>query len=116
MNWKYIIVAFVILVILAFFYFSRGEVVVVHMSGSKYEPSRLTIAKGTTVRFANEATSSGDFWPASNIHPRHEIYPEFDPKKAISQGDSWDFRFDKKGIWYMHDHIDPTITGVIVVE
>ena len=47
-----------------------------------YEIKDFTIKKGQTVVFKN-LTADGNFWPASNIHPTHQIYPEFDPKEPI---------------------------------
>src|SRR5688572_30991888 len=48
----------------------------VHLQTSGYEPRTLTIPAGTTVVFENKSTT--DLWPASNIHPTHEIYSDFD--------------------------------------
>lgn len=84
------------------------------MSDDGYESSKITIKKGTTMRFVNHGAD--DRWPASNIHPTHEIYPEFDPQKPIVPASEWSFAFDKTGVWYFHDHLSPEITGSIIVE
>ena len=84
------------------------------MMDSSFEPTKISIKKGTTVTFVNKGED--DHWPASNIHPTHEIYPEFDPHKPILPGNSWSFTFDKKGIWRFHDHIFPQLTGAVTVE
>ena len=55
-------------------------------------------------------------WPASNIHPTHQIYSEFDPKETIPPGGDWSFKFDKVGEWKMHDHVYPNFTGLIIVK
>ena len=82
---------------------------------SGYSPQNIEIEQGTTVVFENE--SGPDRWPASNNHPTHLIYPEFDPKKKVPAGSSWSFTFDKVGDWGYHDHIQDDITGTIrVVE
>ena len=49
---------------------------VVKFTGTAFEPQTLTINKGETVKFENK--SSDDFWPASNNHPTHLLYPGFD--------------------------------------
>lgn len=88
--------------------------VIIKMNSLDYTPNKITIKQGQTVTFVNE--SGEDRWPASNIHPTHLIYPEFDPKKPVPTGQSWSFKFDKRGIWRMHDHLLPSITGTITVE
>lgn len=87
---------------------------VIHITKNGFEPNKLTINLGETVIFEN--TDSEDHWPASNIHPTHEIYPQFDPKKPINPKDLWEFRFDKEGEWKFHDHLNPQLRGSITVK
>lgn len=91
-----------------------GQTITVTMDDNGYSQTSITIKKGDTIEFVNIGTK--DRWPASNIHPSHEIYPEFDPKRIIQEGDKWSFRFTKEGSWRWHDHVSPEIGGVIVVE
>ena len=88
-----------------------GEVI--HISDSGFEPQTLEIETGTTIVFENAGKDV--HWPASNIHPTHEIYPEFDPKNVIRPGENWNFTFTKPGMWKYHDHINPEFTGTIHV-
>lgn len=81
---------------------------------SGFRPSTVRIAPGTEVRFINE--SSQRFWPASNVHPYHSVYPEFDPRQPIEPGESWTFVFTVEGTWLYHDHLAAMETGVIIVE
>ena len=85
------------------------------MKDKIYTPKDLRIKVGERVTFVNKDTEKA-YWPASNIHPSHEIYSEFDPKKSIRPGASWSFVFNKKGEWKYHDHLFPEIVGTIVVE
>lgn len=78
-----------------------------------YVSKELTIKDRTKVVFKNN--SSDAIWPASNIHPTHQIYASFDPKKPVKPGQSWEFVFDKIGTWRYHDHLSPTLTGTIIV-
>lgn len=82
-------------------------------TGDGYEPRDITIKVGDTIEFVNE--SSQDMWPASNVHPTHELYPEFDAQQALAPGDSWQFTFDEAGTWGYHDHLNSRITGTITV-
>jgi hypothetical protein len=83
------------------------------MGEDEYTPSIFTVKKGTKVIFTNTAPAAR--WPASNLHPSHEIYPEFDPKEPVLPGRSWEFEFKKTGTWEMHDHLAPYITGTVTV-
>ncbi|MYE38336.1 MAG: hypothetical protein F4X82_02375 [Candidatus Spechtbacteria bacterium SB0662_bin_43] len=83
------------------------------MRDDYYEPAYLIMKKGSTIIWKNE--SSSDKWPASDVHPSHTIYPEFDPKRPIPPGESWSFTFDKAGEWDFHDHIKPSITGNVTI-
>ena len=90
------------------------DAVEVLMSNTGYVPSEVTILSGTRIAFVT--SQSGDAWPASNIHPTHGIYPEFDPGSKLKPGQVWIFTFDKPGTWRFHDHLRPAITGTITVE
>ena len=82
-------------------------------TSSGYEPKELTVKKGDIVLWTNE---SGEFhWPASDLHPTHGVYPEFDPLKPIASGDTWKFKFDKVGVFKFHDHIRANKVGTITV-
>ena len=87
---------------------------VVKFTGTAFEPSTLTIKAGDTVTFENK--SGDDFWPASNVHPTHLLYPGFDAKKPILDGGTYSFTFTKKGSWGYHNHLTPDIQGTIVVQ
>lgn len=88
--------------------------VLVHMPTSGFNPETLTVKQGTKVCFQNDDSEAR--WPASNIHPTHEIYSEFDPKAPVRSGDTWCFTFTKAGIWKFHDHLLPEFVGTINVE
>lgn len=88
--------------------------VVVTLTKDGFVPSELHIKEGDTVAFTN--TTGELFWPASNLHPSHGIYPEFDPLEPVPAESVWSFTFDTIGEWRYHDHLAPYYTGVIFVE
>ena len=88
------------------------EWVVTYTADGLFVPERLEIVTGDTVTFVNE--SDYGVWPASNIHPTHEIYPEFDPLREIPPGGVWSFKFTRNGTWRYHNHSFASETGVIV--
>lgn len=87
---------------------------VVHMTKNGFEPKEITVNQGEEVVFINEDMVNR--WPASDFHPTHGIYPEFDPQAGVAPGQSWKFTFDKAGTWKMHDHLIPYMTGRVMVN
>lgn len=78
-----------------------------------YEPSEVVIKKGSTITFST--TLEKAHWPASNLHPQHTIFPEFDPKRPLASDEEWSFTFDTVGVWNFHDHIRSYYVGTITV-
>jgi hypothetical protein len=85
----------------------------ISMDDEGFKPDTIEIKRYTQVMFKNNGTA--DHWPASNLHPTHGIYPEFDPQVGIEPGKEWSFVFDKIGRWKFHDHLFPLVHGEIVV-
>lgn len=79
-----------------------------------FSPAVLNITAGDTVVFTNK--SGGNFWPASNEHPTHAAYPEFDAKTEITDRKTYEFTFTKAGAWGYHNHLNPKMMGVVVVK
>ena len=91
-----------------------GTVAVVYMSVDGFAPSEIRIKPGTKVSFVND--DKFWHWPASDLHPTHTLYPEFDPRKAIGPGETWSFTFERLGSWGYHDHLAPYVVGKIIVS
>lgn len=92
---------------------AHSSIQVIKMTPKTFEPSNVTVDENSTIIFLNQDEISR--WPASNLHPTHEIYPEFDPKREIKPGESWSFKTKKPGTWNFHDHLDPHLRGTITV-
>ena len=92
-----------------------------------FEPASVTVKKGDTVRFVNNATS--DTWPASARHPTHTVYPGsdiqkcgtgsqatiFDACRGLKPGEFWEFTFNDTGEWAYHNHMDSSKFGKVIV-
>ncbi|MBY0111046.1 hypothetical protein K2Y00_03555 [Patescibacteria group bacterium] len=78
-----------------------------------WHPESLVVEPDTTVIFVNKTSHS--FWPASNSHPQHERYPEFDAGRPMAPGESWSFTFTRPGKWVFHDHLRSSYVGSIAV-
>lgn len=87
--------------------------VVIKMTANGFEPREVTIDENSIINFANKDTV--DRWPASNVHPTHELYGNLDPKKPIAPGDFWIFKAQQVGIWKIHDHLSPHKRGTITI-
>jgi plastocyanin len=85
----------------------------IKLTDKGFSPSELVVQSGDTVRFVT--ANDEPFWPASNVHPEHTAYPDFDPKKPIAANDSWEYEFNEPGTYKFHDHINSLYEGVIVV-
>lgn len=88
--------------------------VTVTLTKDGFVPAEISLKKGDSITFKN--TTGNLYWPASNLHPSHLLYPEFDPQQPIQPTDSWTFMFDKPGEWKFHDHLSPYFTGTITVK
>lgn len=100
----------------------------IEFNSNGLNPSDLIINKGNTITWLNK--DSVEHWPASAFHPTHTVYPESDIKKCgtseeknifdacrgLKQGESFVFKFNEKGTWYYHDHLDPSLHGKITVN
>ena len=81
---------------------------------SGFSPSTLTIKKGETATFKN--MTPGNMWVASSPHPAHTDYPEFDAKREVAPGETYQFTFAKTGNWKYHNHVNLGKYGTIVVQ
>lgn len=104
--------------LLVFFTFNstvlaHSQTQIIEMTPEGFSPDPVTVDENVTIIFVNKDTI--DRWPASNVHPTHELYPEFDPKQSIKPGESWTFKPKNVGEWKYHDHNLPHKRGMIIV-
>ena len=93
---------------------SESQDLVVEITSSGFNPATLEISQGDKVTWTNKGSAKA--WPASAVHPTHNVYPGFDAKRGLSQGESYSFIFEKVGSWNYHDHLSPSTTGKIIVN
>lgn len=79
-----------------------------------FEPRYVRVSVGTEIVFTT--SRSNQFWPASNEHPTHSLYSEFDSKRPLAPNESWSFVIERVGEWSYHDHVRSYYTGRIYVE
>ena len=83
------------------------------MGPESFSPAFLIIEVGDSVTFRSD--NGAPFWPASNEHPSHLAYPDFDPKMPIAPDEEWTYTFTQEGTYGFHDHILPHYKGEIRV-
>jgi plastocyanin len=95
------------------YFHSQGKTYIVTITEDGFTPSELHIQQNDTILF--KTTVKTAFWPASDPHPTHDIYPEFDPQEPIDADKTWSFTFAKAGTWKFHNHLDPSERGIVYV-
>ncbi len=90
------------------------SVVEIDYEAAAFTPSAVDIKVGDYVIFKNK--SQADLWVASNPHPTHTDYPEFNSQKPIPPGGKFQFQFLKAGNFGYHNHLNPSATGTINVS
>ncbi|HET7098655.1 MAG TPA: hypothetical protein VFI61_00235 [Patescibacteria group bacterium] len=113
---NFIFVSILLLISLFVFFFvprNKHQVFEVKLGENGFVPNQLTVQKGDSVRFTSSLNTP--FWPASDPHPLHTIFPQFDPKKPISPTGSWTFKTTKIGEWNYHDHLFPSYKAKLFV-
>lgn len=88
--------------------------VVIEMNDRGFSPVELTIPAGTTVQFVNRGMVAR--WPASDVHPTHRTCPGFDALRPFAAGESYTYTFAEAKVCPLHDHLHPSVKGVITVK
>ncbi|MES2203455.1 MAG: plastocyanin/azurin family copper-binding protein [Patescibacteria group bacterium] len=102
--------------------------VAVAYGANGFNPSTITVAKGSTVTFIAGA-GAGQMWVASDPHPSHTGYDGTGrtthcaagytgakPFDQCSTGTTFSFTFDKTGTFGYHNHFNDSAKGTIVVK
>lgn len=100
-------------VLKTFFIKPEGKIYTITITDKGFTPPTLHIKQYDTIQFKTKLKD--DFWPASDLHPTHGIYPDFDPLEPIEATNIWTFQFEKVGKWNFHNHLDPWQRGTIYV-
>lgn len=90
-----------------------GSDIVVKITDQGFDPATVTIKKGQKITWVN--LSNRDAWPASDPHPTHTNYPEFDTQLPLKSNLAWSFVFDRVGDWGYHNHLMPGMRGTVHV-
>ena len=86
---------------------------VVKITSSGFEPQEITIKAGESVTWENDDTTPHQVMSA--VHPTHLVYPPLNIG-LINPGESKSLVFPEAGTYKYHDHLNPTLTGQVVVQ
>ncbi len=101
--------------------YTKGNSANVILGDDGFSAQSLTVEKGTIVKWKIEGKNF--HWPASDFHPTHGDYPEkggclgskLDACRELKDGEFYEFKFDRVGIWTMHDHLFHGNTMIVSV-
>lgn len=91
------------------------DAIEITMTADGFTPSSVEIVTGQAVCWKNAHRGEAR-WPASDDHPTHQEYPEFDPQKPVKEGERWCLTFLRSGSWKFHDHLFPEFRGMVIVK
>ncbi len=92
---------------------TTGETHEVIMDASGFMPANLSIKAGDTVMFKNDDTRTR--WPASGLHPTHQLCAGFDALKPLATNETYSHTFTAAKECPMHDHLIPSLRGKVTV-
>ena len=85
----------------------------IEITAGGFSPATVTVTKGTTVTFVNR--DSTPHWPASGVHPTHQLCPSFDALRGLQTGESYRFTFNEVKECPFHDHLNVSLRGKVTV-
>ncbi|MBI4135127.1 hypothetical protein HY477_00100 [Candidatus Uhrbacteria bacterium] len=91
-----------------------GPEAVIEYRDGAFDPPTLRVLVGTKVTFVNKGTRP--VWPASGVHPTHEICPGFDARKGVKSGETYSYVFDRPAECPFHNHLKADERGTIEVK
>ncbi len=89
------------------------KTVQVSIMNSKFDPAEVTVNAGDTVVWTNKEVNSHQI--ASDPHPTHILLPDLE-SGILATNQTYSFKFTEKGTFTYHDHLNPAITGTIIVQ
>lgn len=85
----------------------------VTITSSGFTPQSITVKVGDTVIWVNQDSESHTV--NSVVHPTHLVYPPLNLGN-LKPGEEKSLSFPEAGTYKYHDHLNPSLTGSVVVE
>jgi plastocyanin len=87
---------------------------VISILSGKFDKPEVTISVNDSVEWVNKDTT-GTHQIASDPHPTHYDLPGLE-SGALGLNQSFKFTFKEAGTFTYHDHLNPSLTGVVIVK
>lgn len=87
---------------------------VVTITSAGFSPKDITVKVGETVVWINQDTNPHTV--NSDPHPTHTVYQPINQVGRIQASEEKSFTFDKAGTYKYHDHLNPSLTGIVTVQ
>lgn len=92
----------------------QTQEVTVEINTSGFSPAKITIKASGKVTWVNNDTQNHQV--NSAIHPTHLLYPPLNTIGLLKPAEKKSLIFPDKGTYRYHDHLNPSLTGSVVVE
>lgn len=86
---------------------------IVTITSAGFIPQSITVKAGDTVSWVNQDSKSHAV--NSAVHPTHLVYPPLNLGN-LKPGEEKSLSFPEAGTYKYHDHLNPSLTGSVVVE
>ncbi len=87
---------------------------IVTITSNGFTPQVVTIKAGESVDWVNNNSTSHEV--NSAVHPTHQVYPPLNNVGLLKPGEQKTLSFPTAGTYKYHDHLNPSLTGVVTVE
>ncbi|MBI4039799.1 cupredoxin domain-containing protein [Candidatus Daviesbacteria bacterium] len=84
------------------------------ISSNSFSPQTTTIKAGDSATWTNN--DSQPHQVNSDVHPTHLLYPPLNEIGLIQPGQSKSLTFPTPGTYKYHDHLNPSLTGTVIVQ
>lgn len=84
------------------------------ITANGFSPAEITVKAGESVTWVN--SDSSDHQVNSAPHPTHTDYQPLNTVGLIKAGESKSLIFPTAGTYKYHDHLNPQLTGTVIVE
>ena len=101
---------------------SRGFEALISYTERGFEPTKVTLKKGQSVRFANN--SGEELWIAAASTAGSPPYPgmsdcggsTLDSCKTLQPLEFWEFTFSQSGTWHFRNNLNKERVGSVTIE
>lgn len=92
----------------------QTQEVTVEINANGFSPDKITIKASGKVTWVNNDTQNHQV--NSAVHPTHLVYPPLNTIGLLKPAEKKSLIFPDKGTYKYHNHLNPQLTGLVVVQ